>query len=516
MAPVPNIRMLDRARRRYLAAALAAGSAPLFIRHAAAADAQERFALGVASGCPRPDRLVLWTRLMGEGLPDSAPVQWELAEDEAFTRIAARGSEVAVLADAHSVHAEPQGLKPERWYCYRFSALGTRSPVGRTRTAPAADAAVASLRFAIASCQRWDHGAYAAWRDMAGQELDLLLFLGDYIYEYASPLTSNTPRRHAGGPCRTLADYRARYAQYKSDPALQAMHACAPWLLTWDDHEIENDYAAGQSQTLDPGFAQRRSAATKAYWEHQPFPKALRPQDSSELRIVGQLDWGRLARLITLDDRQWRDPQVCPKPGRGGSNTVALADCPDFLDPRRTLLGAAQEQWLARSWDAERPWNLLGQQTLMTRMNWGTAAKPSYWTDGWDGYPAARQRLLQGMLAARARNPVVLGGDVHANYVADLKLDFDDPKAAVLASEFCGTSISSQGLLSERVQGALAQNPHIRHGRSDERGYVLFELTPGRLDAELRSVLQPWDAASEMRVQARYAVEAGRPGAQQA
>jgi alkaline phosphatase D len=510
--------MHDPSRRRYLAAVLAAGSAPLFIRHAAAAEAMERFALGIASGCPRPDRLVLWTRLLGGDLPASVPVQWELAEDEGFTRIAARGSEAALAEDAHSVHAEPQGLKPDRWYWYRFSALGTRSPVGRTRTAPAADAAVASLRFAIASCQRWDHGEYAAWRDMATQDLDLVLFLGDYIYEYASPLTSNAPRHHAGGPCLTLVDYRARYAQYKSDPALQTMHARAPWILTWDDHEIENDYAAGQSQTLDTGFARRRAAATKAYWEHQPFPKALRPQDS-ELRIYDHLDWGRLARLITVDDRQWRDPQACPKPGRGGSNTVALADCPSLLDPRRTLLGAAQEQWLAQSWDAERPWNLLGQQTLMTRMNWGKGAKPSeasYWTDGWDGYPAARQRLLQAMLAAKARNPVVLGGDVHANYVADLKLDFDDPKAAVVASEFCGTSISSQGLLNERVQRTLPQNPHIRLGRSDERGYMLFQLTPERLDAELRSVLQPWDAASEMRVQARFAVEAGRPGAQEA
>lgn len=509
----PLTAMHNLPRRRYLAAALAAGTAPLFIRHAGAAASEQRFALGLASGCPRPDRLVLWTRLMGDDLPASVPVQWELADDEAFQRIVARGTEQALLDDAHSVHAEPQGLQADRWYWYRFQALGSRSMVGRTRTAPAPDAASKRLRFAIASCQRWDQGEYAAWRDMATQDLDLVLFLGDYIYEYATPATSSAPRRHEGGPCRSLADYRARYAQYKRDPALQAMHAMAPWILTWDDHEVENDYAANQSQTLDPAFPRRRIDATKAYWEHQPFPKALRPK-GSEMRIYGQYDWGRLARLITLDDRQWRDPQVCPKPGRGGSNTLPLSDCPALLDPKRSLLGAAQEQWLAGSWDAERPWNLLAQQTLMARLNWGSAAKPRYWTDAWDGYPAARQRLLQGMLAAKARNPVVLGGDVHANYVADLKLDFDDPTSAVIASEFCGTSISSQGLLNERVERALPQNPHIHLGRSDERGYMLFQLQAERLDVELRSVLQPWEAQSGLRVQARFAVEAGRPGPQ--
>lgn len=500
-------------RRALLQAALAAGVAPLFVRHALAADA-ERFPLGIASGCPRPDRLVLWTRLVGDDLPERVEVQWELAEDEGFTRIAARGSELAFRAEAHSVHAEPQGLEPARWYWYRFSALGGRSMVGRTRTAPAPDAAVARLRFAIASCQRFDHGRYAAWRDMAEQDLDLVLFLGDYIYEYMSSPFVPAERRHQGGLCRTLDDYRQRYAQYKGDPQLQAMHARAPWIITWDDHEIDNDYAGDVGQDLSPDFPARRAAATQAYWEHMPFPKAARPLGSA-LRVHERYDWGDLARIIAIDDRQWRDTQPCPKPGRGGSNTVALKDCPALLDAKRTMLGAAQEQWLAASWDAARPWNLLAQQTLMAGLNWQDPedGPGMYWTDGWDGYMAARSRLLQDMAARKPRNAVVLGGDVHANYVADLRAHPRDFDSAVLATEFCGTSISSHGMDQARINKALPFNPQLRYARSDERGYMRFDLRAGRLEAELRSVVSPWDAQSALRVSARFAVESGKPGA---
>ena len=502
-------------RRRLLQAVLAAGSTPLFIRHALAADTQ-RFGLGLASGCPRATSVVLWTRLTGTALPAAAEVRWEMAEDEAFSRIVARGSEQAVLADAHSVHAEPTGLMPDRWYWYRFSALGARSTAGRTRTTPAANASAPRLRFAIASCQRWDHGDYAAWGDMAKQELDVVLFLGDYIYENATAPDRRTPRQHLGGVCHSLDDYRQRYAQYKADPQLQAMHARAPWILTWDDHEIENDWAGNVSQSLEPHFEIRRAAAAKAYWEHQPFSKAMRPRGPA-MPLYDHYDWGNLARIITLDDRQFRSSQVCPKPGRGGGNTVSLGDCPDFLDPQRTLLGARQERWLAKTWDTRRPWNLLAQQTLMSRMNWQeNPQKPgTYWTEGWDGYPLARQRLLQDLAACAPANTVVLGGDVHANYVSDLKLNFDDEKSAVLATEFCGTSISSEGLDQARVDRALPHNPHLRYGRADQHGYMAFDLQAGRLDVQLRTVRSIWDAASPIDVSARFSVEAGQAGAVQ-
>ena len=500
----------DPLRRRLVQGSAALLLAPwLASRQARAAD-DARFALGVASGRPRADGMVLWTRLTGGALPDRVDVRWQVAHDEGFGRIVAQGTEVAEADWAHSVHAEPAGLEPARWYWYRFLALGQHSTMGKTRTAPAPDAAAAPLDFAIASCQRWDVGHFAAWRDAAAENLDLVLFLGDYIYEYASG--RNAVRRHEGGVATTLAQYRARYATYKSDPALQAAHASCPWLMVWDDHEVGNDYANLRGEHLEPDFATQRAAAYQAYWEHQPFPKSARPT-GADMRIVDRVDWGRLARIHLLDDRQYRDGQACPRPGRGGSNSVAFSDCRELADPQRTLLGFEQERWLADGWDTSRPWNLLAQQTLMARFAWTDPARGgTYWTDGWDGYAPARKRLLDGIAERKLPGVVVLGGDVHSNYVADLKADFDDPKSAVLASEFCGTSITSLSLAQSRVDAALGFNPHIRYARSDQRGYVRFRLDEKRLLAQLRVVDQPLDPASGVRTAAKFAVEAERPG----
>ncbi len=519
-------------RRRVLGAAACAGLAALpFVRHARAAEV-DRFPLGVASGLAGPDGVVLWTRLIGADLPEQVEVRWEVAHDEAFRRIAARGTEVAERDWGHSVHAEVGGLEASRRYWYRFTALGARSAAGRTRTAPAPGAGE-PLAFAIASCQRWDHGHWAAWRHLAAEdELDLVVFLGDYIYESGTPPGLGRVRAHQGGTARTLDDYRARHAQYKGDPALQAAHAAAPWLAVWDDHEVDNDYAGLQSQSLAPGFAARRAAAYQAYWEHMPFPRSMRPEGAA-MRLHRRHDWGRLARIHALDDRQYRDPQACPRPGRGGSATVRLGDCPALDDPRRSLLGAAQERWLDAGWSRDHGWNLLAQQTLMARLNWrprggGDAegasppgATPSsrapdapYWTDGWDGYAPARARLLEGVVRRGIDNVVVLGGDVHANYVCDLKADFDDPRSKTVATEFCGTSISSEGLPQSRLDPLRADNPHLHHARADERGYVHFTLDARRLRARLRVVDDPRDAASGVRTAARFAVVAGRAGAE--
>ena len=432
--------------RRQLLHSFAVGATlgwPALIRQAGAQSAQ-RFSLGVASGHPRPDGMVLWTRLTGERLGERETVRWEVAADEKFQRIVARGEEIAEAAWGHSVHAEPLGLEPGRWYWYRFSTLGEQSAAGRTRTAPAEDAK-ATLRFVVASCQRYDVGHYAAWRHAAAENPDFVLFLGDYIYESASG--SNAIRRHEGTVAKTLAEYRARYVTYKSDPLLQAAHRAAPWLMVWDDHEVANDYANLQSQDLDPAFSTRRAAAYQAYWEHMPFPKSARPR-GPDMRIVSRVDWGALARIHLVDDRQYRDPQACPRPNQGGSNTVALAQCPALTDPARTLLGTEQEQWLAAGWDLGRPWNVVAQQTLMARFTWLDPAigGGGYWTDGWDGYAPARNRLLGTVAAKKVPGVVVLGGDVHSNYVADLKADYDDPRSPIVASEFCGTSISSLSL----------------------------------------------------------------------
>ena len=278
-----------------------------------------------------------------------------------------------------------------------------------------------------------------------------------------------------GGEVFTLDQYRARYATYKGDPSLQAAHAAAPWLVVWDDHEVSNDYAGFRGQDLSVDMRARRAAAYRAYWEHMPFPKSARPVDA-DMRIVGRLDWGRLARIHLLDDRQYRDPQVCPRPDRGGSNTVALAQCAALSDPARTLLGTEQEQWLAAGWDLDRPWNLLAQQTLMARFAWTDTAIGGgvYWTDGWDGYAPARNRLLGTVAAKKVPGVVVLGGDVHSNYVADLKADYDDPASPVVASEFCGTSITSLSVAQARLDaGARVQPAHPLRPRRPARLHEL-------------------------------------------
>jgi alkaline phosphatase D len=501
-------------RRRLVAVAATAWACP-FIRDVRAAD-RPRFELGIASGQPGAGSVVLWTRLTGPGLPSTVEVRWEIARDEAFSRIVAQGVEVAQAETVHCVHAEPAGLEPGRWYWYRFGALGQRSAVGRTRTAPAADGRVERFDFVIASCQRWDHGHYAAWRHVADEGVDAVMFLGDYIYEYGA--VAGTVRAHDGGLVRTLDAYRARYAQYKSDPSLQAAHAAAPWLLVWDDHEVDNDYAGLQGQGLQPDFPAQRAAAYQAYWEHMPLPKSARPI-GPDLRMFGRLAWGRLAQIHRLDDRQYRDVQVCAKSGRGGSNTVSLRDCPSLRDPRRTLLGAAQSRWLAEGWDLSRPWNLVAQQTLMARCAWTDPAGPAggtYWTDGWDGYAPERDRLLATVAERRVPGVVVLGGDVHANYVADLKPDYDRPRSAIVATEFCGTSISSQGLEQERVDALRSLNPHLHHARADERGYLRFELSERALEVRLRTLADVRDPASSISTTAAYNVDPGQAGARRA
>jgi alkaline phosphatase D len=249
-----------------------------------------------------------------------------------------------------------------------------------------------------------------------------------------------------------------------------------------------------------------------------PFPMSARPKldvPGASMRITGRLDWGTLARIHLLDDRQYRDPQACPRPGRGGSNTVAAKDCPQLGDAARSLLGADQERWLAQGWSLERPWNLVAQQTLMTRHSWSDTANGggTYWTDGWDGYPAARARLLGVVDKKRVPGVVVLGGDVHSSVVADLKTDFDRPGARVVATEFCGTSISSHGLPVSRVAAALPFNPNVHYSRPDQRGSIVFTLDRKQLRADLRAVANPADAQSAVDTAARFVVEAKRPGA---
>jgi len=504
----------DPGRRGFLALALAAGVAPGLLACAHRdRPTGDPFALGVASGCPRPDSVVLWTRLAPASAPTaSQAVAWEIADDERFTRIVRSGTEVVDASTAHSLHLRVDGLSPSRWYWYRFATAGARSEPARTRTAPAPDREE-PFSFAIASCQRFDDGHYAAWRHLADESPDLVVFLGDYIYESAP--RAGRVRTHVGqGAARTLADYRARYEQYRSDPALRRIHASAPWIVTWDDHEVQNDYASDRGPDLAAGFLARRAAAYQAWWEHMPLPPSMRPVDAN-LRVYDRYRWGTLARFHVLDDRQYRDHQACPPPGRGGSTTVNDSDCPELFAPKRSILGPAQEAWLADGLaQRDTRWNLVAQQTLVAPFTWSKAGR--HWTDGWSGYPAARDRLMDAIVERRVSNVVALSGDVHCNYVADLRRRPDDPPEATIATEFCGTSIASAGLPQERVAAALPLNPHIRYARSDERGYVALAVSGARVEARLRVVSDVNDPQASIRTAAAYAVEAGRPGAQEA
>jgi alkaline phosphatase D len=506
-------------RRSFLQALAAAAVSPALpaCAQAPARFARDPFALGVASGYPHPGGMVLWTRLVGELDPVAYPVRWEIASDEAMRAIVASGSAVAEPQWAHSVHVEPTGLEPDRWYWYRFMAGDALSAVGRTRTAPRLDAPVDRLRFAFASCQHYEQGYFNAYRHIVADSPDLVAFLGDYIYE--SSWGKDHVRRHDAGEPFTLPQYRARYALYKSDPDLQAAHAACPWIVTWDDHEVVNDYADDRAayDTTRALFLERRAAAYRAYYEHMPLPERMRPK-GPDMRIYTQLGWGQLARFFILDDRQYRSWQACPRPGRkGGSNTVDVEKCGRLANPNRSMLGRAQERWLENSLSESRSrWNLLAQQTTMAQFDQQPGAGRRAWTDGWDGYPAARQRLLDFLHQRKIANPVVLGGDVHSFNVADLKLDFDDPKSPVVASEFVGTSITSQAWPQERLNEFLPDNPHMKLMDSRYRGYTRVEVTPATMRVDLRAMESVQMREAACTTLATFVVEDGKAGPQRA
>ena len=478
------------------------------------------FSLGVASGSPLPNAVILWTRILHDPLNAAstpAPaltVRWEVAEDEAFRKVVGKGSAVASPALAHSVHVDATGLQPDRPYWYRFMLGDAVSPVGRTRTAPAPNAMPAMLKLAVASCQHWEFGHYAAHRHIAEAAPDLVAFLGDYIYEWGPYQLRHPPRAVRVDESFTLAQYRARYAQYKSDPDLQAAHRVAPWIVTWDDHEVANDYAGDVDERLSKDFAARRAAAYQAFYEHMPLRLPVPKAGFGALRMHQRYDWGRLARFHVLDDRRHRSPLACSKPGRGGSNVVLARACAELRDPRRTMLGGEQEAWLAQGLSSSNArWNILAQQTLVAQSSGVPVQSPGdgrFWTDGWDGYPVARRRLLESIAKSGARNPLVLSGDVHTFYAAELRRDFERPASKanpVVATEFCGTSITSSSRPQVRTQENVERNPHILYGRSDRRGYMLLEITPQAAQARFMALDEVRDPGSGQSAIAAFRIE---------
>ncbi|MGH8930875.1 MAG: alkaline phosphatase D family protein [Egibacteraceae bacterium] len=475
---------LRLSRRGLLAGAGAAvgvlASQRLPLAWAATEGAAGLFTLGVASGDPLPDGVVLWTRLApdplhGGGMPQrTVPVEWELAVDEGFGRVLRRGVEQAQPEFGHSVHVEVDGLEPAAWYWYRFRAQGEESRVGRTRTAPAPDSSPERLRFAFASCQSYPSGFYAAYRAMARDDLDLVIHLGDYIYEGAPDPASLRPHEGDGEPL-TLVDYRDRHAQYKTDPDLQDAHAAFPFAVTWDDHEVDNNWADEIPQ--DPAeqspaqFRRRRIAAFQAYYEHMPLRRASLPQ-GLDLRLYRRFAFGDLAAFSVLDGRQYRSDQPC------GDGFPGEPDCPERQDPSLTMLGDEQERWLREGLAGSGSrWNVIANQDIMAQYDYDLSDGRAFNTDQWDGYPVMRQRLLDLLATGQVPNPVVITGDWHSSWVNELRIDFDDPGSPIVGTEFAGTSISSACPWAGDVEAALGANPHVRFFDGDRRGYVRCELT---------------------------------------
>ncbi len=477
--------------------------------------ADDPFQLGVASGDPTSEGGVLWTRLAPRPLePEGGMdgqrtvVRWQVADDDRFERVVREGRATAAPELSYSVHVDVAGLEPDRWYAYRFMAGDATSPVGRLRTAPAAGALV-PLRLAVASCQHWESGLFTAYEHMAREELDLVAHLGDYVYEYAE--APERVRRHAGLEIRTLDDYRRRYAQYRSDAALQAAHARCPWLVTWDDHEVDNNYAGlvGENgMESEEQMHQRRAAAYQAWWEHQPV-RVSRARSWADLSITRAVGWGALARLWMLDTRQHRSDQAC------GDGQQAVP-CGDWADPSRTLLGEAQERWLAEGLGASTArWQVLAQQIMVAPFDGAAGEETRVSMDQWSGYPAARERLMR-LVAERAPNrTVVLTGDIHSHWANELHVEGGAHEGPGVAAEFVATSISSGGDGSDRSAWAtdalLAENPHVRW-QGNRRGYVSCTVSERTWTAEYRTV--PWVSrpGAPLETPARFRLEHGRPG----
>ncbi|GAA1946980.1 alkaline phosphatase D family protein [Amycolatopsis minnesotensis] len=462
----------------------------------------EVFTLGVASGEPTATGIVLWTRLAVDpvaenglgGMPGRAvPVQWQLSKNEQFTKIVRAGNAVATPDSAHSVHVEVEGLAPGTEYFYRFRSGKAVSRVGRTRTAPALGT-LGALTMCFASCAHYGEGYFTAYRRLAEDHPDLVLHLGDYQYEYASK--AKDVRKVLGPETVELADYRLRHGQYKTDADLQLAHATAPWLVVFDDHETENNWAgevpeAGSQTPRGPAFMARRKAAFQAYYENMPLRRSAKPH-GSDIQLYRRLNWGSLATFHMLDTRQYRDDQAC---GDG-----VKAGCDERLNPTRSITGERQEKWLVDGFHSSRArWDVLGQQVFFSQIDLTPGAAEGYNMDAWDGYQANRDRIASAMGNSRVRNGVVLTGDVHRHWAAEIKETYGSPDSKGVGTEFITTSITSGKDGDDGTnQAVLDENPHVKFHKN-RRGYVRTKFTAGELRADYRIVpfVSKPDAAAE-------------------
>ena len=479
------------------------------------------FTTGVASGDPDHHSVVLWTRvapdpLNGGGIPAnvSPVVRWEVATDPQMQQVIQHGTTLARGDEGHSVRVVVEGLPEDRWYWYRFHAFGEASEIGRTRTFPAPGSDARRMRFAVASCQNYEAGFWSAYADIARQDLDFVCHTGDYIYEGAATSNPLAPRTHNGSEIVTAEDYRNRYALYRLDPALREAHRNFPWIVTWDDHEVDNNYAGDIPEVNENDPAQtvqqllaRRAAAYQVYYESMPLRPERRPS-GPDMTLYRNLVFGDLASINVLDTRQFRSDQAC---GDG------LSFCPEAADPTRTMTGAMQEAWLFDKLENSRAtWNIMAQQVMFMKWDLGAlfGIPGVYNLDAWDGYSGARQRIQNFLAEAEIRNTVVLTGDIHSSWASDLKQNFDDPASPTIGAEFVCSSISSS-FGDDNVPLVLAtlpSNPHIKYFDGLRRGYSLCEVTGDRWRTDVRAVADVLDPDSAVTTQASFVVENGVPG----
>jgi alkaline phosphatase D len=496
-------------RRTFIAGGLAGAGATVLPLPSANAVSYP-FTLGVASGEPAADGFVIWTRLApsplnADGLGGMANtavgVEWQIASDQRFTQLVRVGTTTAVQASAHTVHVELGGLEPGREYWYRFRALGFISPVGRARTAPALGTSPA-LTMLFTSCSHYEAGYFTAYRRMAEENPDLVLHLGDYIYEGVA--TTTAVRKHLpAAEISNLANYRVRHAQYKTDVDLQAAHAAAPWLVVWDDHEVENNYANLVRADSSPAgdFRARRAAAYQAYYEHMPLRAAQAPV-ADNMQLYRRVQWGGLATFHMLDTRQYRDDQAC------GDGTKL---CPAADDPARTITGAAQEAWLLNGMNQKAAtWDLIGQQVFFAQKL--AAADGSKSMDSWDGYTANRGRLQRGWDAQGNRGTVVLTGDVHRSWANNLMLDYATQNK-IIGTELVTTSVTSTGDGNAADTGVSTLNPHVKFYKN-LRGYIRTVTTPSQMAVDFRAVDKVTVRDYPVKTVQSYVIQADNPGLQ--
>jgi alkaline phosphatase D len=502
------------------------GTATTTAAHAAAAPRRaELFAHGVASGDPLPDAVVLWTRVTptaeatpGSGAGPRVKVAWEVASDPGFRSIVRRGRFETGPARDHTVKVDVTGLKPARWYWYRFRYDGVTSRVGRTRTAPAADAQPGHLRFGVVSCANWQAGWFAAYRGLAQREdLHAVLHLGDYLYEYAPGEygygQSNQDIRPHDPPHEmvTLEDYRRRHAQYKTDPDLQDAHAMCPWIITWDDHEVTNDAWSDGAENHQEGegdYLVRRARAHRAFDEWIPARMDGTAALGDGDRLYRRLQFGQLAELSMLDLRTYRSEQVhAPAPP---------APWPDgeVSNPERTITGEQQMAWLKDSLTRDSAqWKLIGNPVMIAPVNFGdlpdelvdpvadvTGLLPRngapYNLDQWDGYTADRTEVLRHVRDHGVRDALFITGDIHSGWACELPYDAStytgvNPAEDSAGVEFVCSSVTSSNLkditgapprtASVAVEeGIKANNRHIKYLDFDSHGFSVLDLTAER------------------------------------